>query len=65
MKHERLIELLPAFLHLAVDQSVDDESFDRHCLPRRRNRTERPCVRARATPMKCHQVTLDDLLLNR
>lgn len=64
MEHEGLIELLPAFLHFAVDQSVDDEPFDCHCLPCRRHWPERTCVRASATPMKCHRVAFDDLLFN-
>lgn len=64
MEHQRLIELLPAFLHLAIDQSIDDEPLDRDWLPCRSHWTERTCVRARATPMKGHRIPFDDLLVN-
>jgi hypothetical protein len=65
LEHERLIELLPALVHLPADHPVHDQPFDRDSLARRRSRPERPSVCAGSSPTECDQITLDQLILHR
>src|SRR5688572_32880239 len=65
LEHERLIKLLPALLYLAVHEAIDDQSINGDCLPRRRRRSERPCMCAGRAPPKRYPVVLNDLVLDR
>lgn len=61
LKHDRLIELLPAFAHLPTDRSIDDQPIDRHFSSGRRDGTEGPGVRPGGPPAECCRVTLDQV----
>ncbi len=65
LEHDRLVPLFPTFLHLSTDQPIDDETIERYALPRRRRRTQGPCMRSSGVPAKRCSIPLDELVLYR
>src|SRR5687767_7896272 len=64
LEHERLIELLPAFLHLSADYPIDDQPVDGNSLAGRRRWAKWPIMRPSGVPAERDQVTLNQLILD-